>query len=169
MYARCSFLVSHRSVKASLPAAIILWRMYFSWNMPSWYVMSSSLLSRALKKSYLRRGNYLRYGNRIFGARDGRPVDRKQPSTTHQLSNKKVQQYYYHKKICFCQVSNGEKISLPWVSTLAHGSETLVPMCEYDKSFLFLSRWAFISRDQKAWVFMPHKQKDGQSPSLSYR
>ena len=62
-----------------------------------------------------------------------------------------------------------EKISLPWVSTLAHGSETLVPMCEYDKSFVFLSRWAFISRDQKAWVFMPHKQKDGQSPSLSYR
>ena len=33
-----------------------------------------------------------------------------------------------------------EKISLPWVSTLAHGSETLVPMCEYDKSFVFLSR-----------------------------
>ena len=72
--------------------------------------MSSSLLSRALKNSYLRRGNYLRYGNRIFGARDGRPVDRKQPSTTHQLSNKKVQQYYYHKKYVFAKSRMGENL-----------------------------------------------------------
>ena len=45
----------------------------------------------------------------IFGARDGRPVDRKQPSTTHQLSNKKVQQYYYHKKYVFAKSRMGRK------------------------------------------------------------
>ena len=46
----------------------------------------------------------------IFGARDGRPVDRKQPSTTHQLSNKKVQQYYYHKKYVFAKSRMGENL-----------------------------------------------------------